>query len=61
MNKYYIIQNIETGLYMKAMSHDYCNSITDCGTWASEESALNWINSIKGVYFTIIPVYRQFN
>ncbi len=57
MKKYYMIKDIITGLYLKAMSNTEWVSPIDAGTWPSVESAKEWISNIKDRHLTIEPVY----
>ncbi len=60
MHKYYVIKNMETGAYLKAMTNDEWVGIKECGKWPSEESAVSWIDNIEEKYLEIIPIYKRF-
>jgi hypothetical protein len=60
MKKYYIIKNLETGLYLAPMSTEFTAAIEHCGSWSDEQSAIDWIKDIKFQKITIIPMWINY-
>lgn len=59
MKKYYVIHDIQSGLYLKAMEKDVFSPINECGKWPTEDSAEAWVlgSNLGGSYIIILPVY----
>lgn len=58
VKQYFMIREIESGKFLKAMSHsDLTNNAKEAGTWPSRDAAIAWIEPIIDIYLEIVPVY----
>jgi hypothetical protein len=67
MKKYFVIQNLNRGKYLKAEGNSFVHraeyvDIESCDKWTSKKAALEFINKytpFRMTYFKIIPIYYK--
>lgn len=59
MKKYYMIHDVQSGLYLQAMPNIHFVPVNEAETWPTEQSAEEWLLEcdLGGSYIIILPVY----